>query len=198
MNTLRDLIPLLTPFVPLLIALIWPITILVILCWFREGIRGLIRSVAEAKIGDSVVFKFWQAKSDLLSIERSPSVVDTPTAAGTPKQISAQSNAKWDKVADLFWLGSDLDWTAQTVLRGAPKERIAHGLTQSYHHCSQLGLSNTAPGKQLASLKSQVEGMQDSALGREWRANFVEQLYAVINDFSDLAREGQPDFRPSP
>src|SRR5438093_13600039 len=105
MNTLRDLIPLLAPFVPLLIALIWPITILVILCWFREGIRGLIRSVAEAKIGDSVVFKFWQAKSDLLSIERSPSVVDTPTAAGTPKQISASpSNAKWDKVADLFWL----------------------------------------------------------------------------------------------
>ena len=184
MNTLRDLIPLLTPFVPLLIALIWPITILVILCWFREGIRGLIRLVAEAK-------------SDLLSIERLPNV-DTPTASGTPKQISAPSDGKWDKVADLFWLGSDLDWTAQTVLRGAPKERIAHGLTQSYHHCSQLGLSNTAPGKQLASLKSQVEGMQDSALEREWRANFVEQLYAVINGFSGLARERQADFRPSP
>ena len=197
MNTLRDLVPLFTPFVPLLIALIWPITILVILCWFREGIRGLIRSVAEAKIGDSVVFKFWQAKSDLLSIERLPNV-DTPTASGTPKQISAPSDGKWDKVADLFWLGSDLDWTAQTVLRGAPKERIVHGLTQSYHHCSQLGLSNTVPGKQLASLKSQVEGMQDSALGREWRANFVEQLYAVINGFSGLARERQADFRPSP
>ena len=44
MNTLRDLVPLFTPFVPLLVALIWPITILIILCWFREGIRGLIRS----------------------------------------------------------------------------------------------------------------------------------------------------------
>src|SRR5437667_302976 len=37
MNTLRDLVPLFTPFVPLLVALIWPITILIILCWFRES-----------------------------------------------------------------------------------------------------------------------------------------------------------------
>ena len=94
--------------------------------------------MAGAKIGDSLVFKLWQAKSNLLSIEPLSSVVDAATAAGMPKQVIAPSDAKWDNVADLFWLGSELDWTAQTVLRGAPKERIVHGLTQSYQHCSQI------------------------------------------------------------
>jgi len=39
------------------------------------------------------------------------------------KQLSIPT-ATWDKPADLFWLGSDLETTAQTALRGAPKERI--------------------------------------------------------------------------
>ena len=63
-----------------------------------------------------------------LSIEPLSSVVDAATAAGMPKQVIAPSDVKWDNVADLFWLGSELDWTAQAVLRGAPKEGIVHGL----------------------------------------------------------------------
>jgi len=59
-----------------------------------------------------------------LSIEPLSSVVDAATAAGMPKQVIAPSDAKWDNVADLFWLGSELDWTAQTVLRGAPKDFV--------------------------------------------------------------------------
>jgi hypothetical protein len=150
--------------------------------------------LAEAKFGDKLFFKFWQAKSDLESVE-------TLTAAPIPELPQASSSdaeTKWDKVADVFWLGSDLDWAAQTVLRGAPKERIVHGLTQSYHHASQCGLSNTVHAKHLATLKSQVQAMQESDLDRDWRANFVEQLYQITKGFSDLAKERQPDFRPSP
>ena len=192
MNFLHEFVPLIVPFVPLLTGLIWPTAILIILWWFGGEIRRLVKSLAEAKIGDSLVFKFWQAKTDLKSVEPMPSV------AVEPKQITAPPEANWEKVADLFWLGSDLDWTAQTVLRGAPRERIIHGLTQSCHHGSQCGLSNTLPGRKLASLKSQVESMQEAALDRDWRANFVEQIYGVIRGFSELARERQPDFRPSP
>lgn len=191
MNFLHELVPLLTPFIPLLTALIWPITTLIVLCWFRQGIKGLIQSLAEANIGNNLVFKFWQAKTDIASAEPLPS-------ASTPKQISAPPDARWENVASLFWLGSDLDWTTQTLLRGAPKERIVHGLKQSSHHSSQSGLADTVPGKILSALKLQVEGMQESALDRQWRANFVEQLNAVIQGFSDLARGHQSNFRPSP
>jgi len=49
--------------------------------------------MAGAKIGDSLVFKLWQAKSNLLSIEPLSSVVDAATAAGMPKQVIAPSDA---------------------------------------------------------------------------------------------------------
>jgi len=191
MSYWRELVSLLIPFVPLLTALVWPVTILIILFWFRQGIRGLIQSLAEASIGNKLVFKFWQARTDLLSAEPLPS-------ADTPKQIAAPSDAKWQNVADMFWLGSDLEWTVQTSLRGAPKERIVHGLKQATHHSSQVGLANTAPGQRLAGFKTQVDGMPESALDRQWRDNFVEQMNAVIRGFSDLARGHQPDFRPGP
>jgi hypothetical protein len=198
MNFLRELIPLVTPLIPLLTALIWPITILIILYVFRHGIVGLIRSLAEARVGDRLIFKFWQAKSDLIGAEPLFTTAVPPAAAGAVNQAGAQSGARWEKVASVFWLGSDLDWTAQTVLRGAPKERIVHGLTQSCHHAAECGLSDAAAAKQLAALRSQVQTMQDAALDREWRANFVEQLYTIIRSFSDLAKERQGDFRAGP
>jgi hypothetical protein len=198
MNYLHELVPLLAPLVPLVIALIWPLTALIILFWFKAGIRDLIKSVAEAKIGDSLVFKFWQAKSDLSSIETLPITASITHASATYQPSGAPSEAKWDRVANLFWLGNDLDSTAQIVLRAAPKEKIVHGLTQSYHHASECGLSDTVPGKHLAALKLQVQYMQESALDRDWRANFVEQLYLVIKEFSEVAIEHQRNFRPSP
>jgi hypothetical protein len=93
----------------------------------------------------SVFLKFGQAKTDALSIE----TLSVPAA----KQIGEPSSVKWENVASLFWLGNDLDWTAQTVLRGAPKEKILHGLTQCCHHISELGLMGSVPGTQLSSLK---------------------------------------------
>ena len=188
----HEVVTLLVPFVPLLTVLVWPITILTILFWFWHGIKGLIQSLAEASIGNKLVFKFWQARTDVLSAEPLPSSPDTL------KQIAAPSDAKWQNVADIFWLGSDLEWTVQTVLRGAPKERVVHGLKQASHHSSQVGLAHTLPGQRLAAFKSQVEGMPESALDRSWRDNFVEQMNAVIRGFSDLARGHQPDFRPGP
>ena len=191
MNFLHELVSLTTPFVPLLVSLVWPATILIILCWFKGPIKVLITQLSEAKLGEKLFFKFWQVKSDIESVEQLP-------ATTAPVALPPPSEARWDRVANVFWLGSDLDWTAQTVLRAAPKERILHGLTQSYHHASQCGLANTVPGTHLATLKSQVQAMQESALDRDWRANFAEQLYRISRGFSDLARERQPDFRPSP
>jgi len=190
MNFLHELVSLIAPLVPLLVSLVWPATTLIVLCWFKRPIRTVITQLSEAKFGESLSFRFGQVKTDIESPERLPS---TNAPAAPPP-----SGARWDKVADLFWLGNDLDWTAQTALRAAPKERIFHGLTQSYHHASQCGLAHTAAGRQLATLKFQVQATPETALDRDWRANFVEQLYQIIRGFSDLAKEQQPDFRPGP
>jgi len=177
-------------FVPLMTAPVWPATILILVCWFRKGIKNLIASVAEAKTGHSLFLRFGQADSDARASKTLPSVV--------PNQIGAPSSVRWENSANLFWLGSDLEWTAQTVLRGAPKERILHGLTQCDHHSSELGLTDSAPGRQLSALKSQVQVLPEAALVRQWRNDFADKISAVIGGFDNLVKQHQPDFRPGP
>jgi hypothetical protein len=114
------------------------------------------------------------------------------------KQISASPGIRWENVANLFWLGSDLSWTDWQVRSGARKERILHGLTQSFHHLSQLGLADSFAGKLLLSLKVQVEATPEAALNQPWRNDFAAKLSGVIKDVSDVARIQQPGFRPDP
>jgi hypothetical protein len=101
-------------------------------------------------------------------------------------------------VGNIFWLGGDLIWSAQLVLRGAPKGKILHGLRQSYHHISELGLTDSDPAKELASLKSGLESLQESALDRAWRSSFSEKIYAVTRMVNALLGEKQPSFRSNP
>jgi hypothetical protein len=175
-------------FITLTIALLWPATILIIVYGFRKGIKDLIASITEVKIGNNIAAKFGQAK------------IDTQLLPGPPasKEISAPSPMKWDKPANLFWLGNDVEWTAQTVLRGAPKERILHGLAQCHHHISQIGMAESAPAKQLVLLKSDVEILTESMLDRQWRNDFAEKIYLVIRQVSDLLKGHQQDFSPGP
>ena len=181
-TTLRD-------FIPLMIASLWPFTILFLVLWFQKEIKTRIKSMTRAQFLNNV-FEFDPNGID----DRERNILTSVEV----KQTSTPSTAKWENVADLFWLGNDLEWTVQTLLRGAPKERIFHGLRQCDHHSSQLGLADSAPGKQVAELKSQVDSLPEAALDRQWRNDFVEKMYLVIKGFHSLVRQSQPNFRPGP
>jgi hypothetical protein len=103
----------------------------------------------------------------------------------TTKQLSAPSGAKSENVGNLFWLGGDLIWTA-------------HGLTQSHHHISELGLADSAPAKQLFVLKSETSSLPESALDRDWRSAFSEKIYEVTRMINGILGGQQPRFRPNP
>ncbi len=128
---------------PLLIALVWPTAILIILLVFRKGIEALLASLRKAQLSSNMFFEFGEFKLDA----RGPDARGTEKLLATPapKQAVEQSGAKWGNVANVFWLGGDLHWTAQIVLRGSPKERIFHGLRQAYHHISELGYRKVLP-----------------------------------------------------
>jgi len=158
---------------------------------FFIQLGSLTKSPEEAKFSDNF-FKWGQVPSDFKS-----EPAETP-ARPASKQPSVPSGAKWENVANLFWLGSDLDWTAQTALRGAPKERILHGLTQCYHHISDLGLAESAPANRLSLLKSETASLPETTLDREWRSTFSENIYAVIRTIDALLGGQQPWFRPGP
>jgi hypothetical protein len=141
-------------------------------------------------LGDKFVFKWLQADLDAIG-----EGVKVPSS---PKQLSVVPTAKLDKPANLFWLGSDLETTAQTALRGAPKERILRGLRQACHHLSELGLGDSAAGKELSSLSSQVRILPEASLDRQWRNDFALKINSIIQAVSEVARAAQPDFRPHP
>jgi hypothetical protein len=173
-------------------AMLWPATVLILAFGFRKSIKQLIESLAELRLwGDKAVLKWPQAKVDTIR-EGEVSV------ASSPKQLIGVATAKWDQPANLFWLGSDLETTSQTALRGAPKERILRGLRQSHHHLSELGLGDSAPGKALSSLNSQVANLPDAILDRQWRNDFALKINSIIQAVSEIARAAQPNFRPHP
>lgn len=121
---------------------------------------------------------FSRLTSRLLRLFDEPRTLDVAlekAAGDAAKQTAAPSGTRWENVADLFWLGSDLTWTDWRVNSGAPRERILHGLRQSYHHISELGLADSVPGKLLSTLRSQAESTPEP-LNQRWRTDFAEDF----------------------
>ena len=115
----------------------------------------------------------------------------TPTVS-----YSKSAGVRLDRVANLFWLGSDLQWAKQMANRGV-RDKITHGLKQAYHHTSELGLNTTTAGQQLLAHKTSVEQMpqQLSESEKSWVAG---QIDSDLTSFSNLMIQQQPDFRPDP
>jgi hypothetical protein len=184
--SIHDLIPLISAVAPYS----WPCTVL-ILAW---AFHNRIREITEAKFGDKLYVKWGDVPSD----RKLEQATGEPPLRPAAKQLSAPSGPKWENVGNLFWLGGDLIWTAQTALRGAPKAKILHGLNQSYHHISDLGLGESAAAKQLSLLKSETASLPEASLDREWRSDFSEKVYDVTRVMNRMLAERQPSFRPSP
>jgi len=176
-------------YIPLLIKAVWPLTTLILVLWFRKEISHLLKRMSQLSIPGGVGIKFGEGPDD----DR-----DEPQQPIPPPKPLTPSTVHWQKSASLFWLGNDLEWTSQTVLRGAPKDRILHGLKQCEHHSSALGFADTGPGRELRVLKSEVTNASEEDLNRKWRIDFSEKIYAVVRGFDGLVREHQPDFSPGP
>ena len=171
--------------VPLITSAFWPATVLILAFTFRRGIRSLLPSLREARLGSNVLI-FGEAETDV-SVSLSPA----PEPEVAAKQLGAPAGAKWNNAANVFWLGNDLDWTAQTALKCAPQERILHGLAQVWHHLNEIGLEDSAPTKEIIKLRAGVSILPEVALGREWRNEFAEKIYVIIQDISNLAKQQQ-------
>jgi hypothetical protein len=188
--SIHDLIPLITALAPYS----WPITIGLLALLFRSRIQDIV----ELKLGEKFYAKlvpYGGVPSDLVS--SGPAINNKPSLPAT-KQLIAPLGPQWENAGNVFWLGGDLIWTAQFALRGAPKAKILHGLTQSYHHISELGLAGSEPAKQLFLLKSETANLSETSLDRTWRATFSEKVYEVTRMIYSLLVAQQPEFRANP
>lgn len=149
-------------------------------------------------LGDSPFSRLKARLLRLFDAPRTANIALDNVATASLVQGSTGSGVRWDNVANLLWLGNDLDWTIQVVKTGGPKDRILHGLIQSIHHLGELGLISTVPGRLLLSLKKQVESASDTTLTQSWRLEFSAKVAQALEAISSLAQIQQKTFRPSP
>ena len=169
--------------------LAWPVFLAIFLCFsaylFREEIKDRIRALREMR-------RFGMTFGES-SIDGQVSI--QPSAAGRTPQQTAGRPSFQDKAGNLFWLGHDLMWTVDVIVRGAPKERIMHGLTQSLHHLRSLEIADTANAEQLiVRLRDQIKSLLSREITPKLRDEVATELYAIVLGIGRLIEQSQPGF----
>jgi hypothetical protein len=176
--------------IPLLVFSVTTVGSIVGVWIYQLRLNRIISNSPFSRVRAKLVGLFNEPRTLEAAIEKLPDVA--------ARQVGARSGIKWENVANVFWLGSDLHWTDWKVRSGAVKQKVLHGLTQSDYHSFQLGLADTtAAGKQLSALRLEVKNLSESDL--EGRRDYIASKISVIVSLLDvLVKLQQPNFQPNP
>ncbi len=170
-------------------SLAWPLMVFVVFLFLRSEIRSLLKRLQNAKLpgGTEASFTYGAAS------------VDKPSESPTHDKDKIKNvSAKWENTGDLFWASHDLMWTSDIALRGAPKEKIAHGLRQFLHHVRCLEFTNSNIETRLSRLLTTVETSDEQDWTVAKRDLFAKDLKAFKWEIGTLAAARQPDYQPEP
>lgn len=103
-----------------------------------------------------------------------------------------------DKTGNLYWLGHDLMWTKDAILRGAPRQLIVHGLKKSLQNLRSVGLANTPQEAILVKLLERASGALEAELDRDLRASIASEIGHVTLSAGQIACDTQSEFESSP
>ncbi len=167
--------------------LAWPVTVVVLALAFRRELVKVIGRLDSAKLPGGTQLSFGTATVDKEDSKRPAQDED----AGT-------NSLDRTKVGNIYWLGYDLMWTVDALLRGAPGLEVRHGIRQALHHLTQLGGQDTSAGQKLRQLYDQVRDMTEA----DWHARVRNRFSVDIRDIADevgvSVESMQPKYMPRP
>ena len=99
-------------------------------------------------------------------------------------------------IGSAYWLGHDLMWTADTLLRGGPLEQVLIGLDQALHHLTHVGLGKTPVEAELLRLHDRIR--QSKELSPALRDEYANQLGSIIDRIGATVEVAQGDFQVPP
>jgi hypothetical protein len=169
----------------------WPITVLIVALLFRKKINEGIGRIVTAKLPGGTELLFGRLLSD-----KSPAEEVQTRPRELPPELVAK--AHWERTGNLYWLGRDIMWTIDIVMREAPTKYIVHGLRQSVHHLTELGLLETRAGQRLRGLVERANSALESDWTPERRAEFASELQKVGGELGRIAEANESDFRSKP
>lgn len=167
--------------------LAWPLTALAMAWILRREVVTVLGRVDSAKLPGGAELSFGKSAADAVLNERP-----------APGDRAAADSAHWTKVASIYWLGHDIMWTVDAILRGGEPRFINHGLTQSLHHAQQIGLSQTSPAKALRRLRDNAQHLLPSEWGTTLRTQYASDLRQIADQLGAVAESQQDGFLAKP
>jgi hypothetical protein len=165
--------------------------VLILVILFKKQITKLISRLKTANIKGGIL-EFGKSPADK---EIQPELA---TRKGEEISIKPKDAINWNKSGTLYWLGHDLMWTIDVLLRGGQREDIIHGLKQSLHHVRSLGFKGTIIEDRLKELKIEAE----NSLPKDWtdlkRSDYAIRLTIIKRHIGVIAEANQQDYEPKP
>jgi hypothetical protein len=123
---------------------------------------------------------------------------DQPDAqAGALNKSATLAHAlKTNAIGNLYWLGHDLMWSADVLLRKGPSEHVLIGLAQARHHALQAGLGESLVEHELRGLSELIR--QSPELSPTQRDAYASQLGAMIDRIGMAVEAAQGNFKVPP
>jgi hypothetical protein len=123
---------------------------------------------------------------------------DDPTSRARHSQAgeTPTRGIKTAATGNLYWLGHDLMWTADTLLRGGPREHVLIGLDQALHHLRQVEQAKTPIEAEILRLHDRIR--QSKELPPSLRDEYANQLGSIIDRIGATAEVAQADFQVPP
>jgi hypothetical protein len=112
------------------------------------------------------------------------------------KPEPANSRLTASATGNLYWLGHDLMWTADTLLRGGPSKDVLIGIEQALHHLIHIGLGRTPLEGQLRNLLGMVQNSEE--LSAILRDQYAAQIGSIIDQIGVTAENAQVQFQVPP
>jgi len=178
-------------FSSLVSAVAWPTLVLILFLVFKGELRALLQRIEKAKLpGGSEVVLYGDSKIDKGMLPKQ----EVGTFNGELKVVEQNSKVKWQNSGDLFWLGHDLTWAIDILLRGGTQEKIVLGLNQAHFHAKTMGFPGLIIQK-IYHLKVEAETLPEEYWEAKQRRLFADKIYDVINLIGKLAQQNQPGYK---
>lgn len=175
----------------LISAIAWPAMVLILFLIFKKELRSLIQRIEKAKLpGGSEVVLYGESKIDNGVLPKQ----DPISNSGELKTDEQNSKIRWQNSGDLFWLGHDLTWAIDILLRGGTQEKIMVGLNQAHFHAKTMGFPESIT-QRIYHLKIEAESLPEEYWETKQRRFFADKIYDVINSIGKLAQQNQPGYR---
>ena len=142
---------------------LFPIVVLAVFAWLVSAHSGKLFAPADFKNEENFVRS--------AGIPYGQAGIDNQThaqKASSPPALSVVSRA----TGNFYWLGHDLMWTADVLLRRGPSEEISIGLAQARHHLAQVGLEGTPIDVELSALGELVQQSEELSLSPSVRDKY--------------------------